>query len=90
MNQQEDRDRVSDVIQFEQAVLCPMRPLARQIFTAQASSAASEPVFSKAGLIMRPARSQFNRANVSKLVFLELYREAVVTSNRQVCHTNAI
>ena len=46
------------------------RPLARQNFTAPASSAASERVFSKAGLIMRPARSRLSRANVSKLVFL--------------------
>jgi len=81
MNRQEDR--VSDVIQFGQAVLCPyaQRPLARQIFTAPASSAAGEPVLSKAGLITRPARSQFSRATVSMLVFPELYREAVVTSN---------
>jgi len=40
MNQQEDIDRVSDVIQFGQTVYAP-RPLARQIFTAPASSAAS-------------------------------------------------
>ena len=46
------------------------RPLACQIFTAPASSAASERVFSKAGLIMRPTRSRLSRANVSKLVFL--------------------
>jgi len=47
-----------------------LRPLARQIFTVPASSAASEPVFSKAGLIIRLARSRFSRANVFKQVFL--------------------
>ena len=47
-----------------------LRHLARQIFTAPASSAASERVFSKAGLIMRPTRSRLSRVNVSKLVFL--------------------
>jgi len=47
-----------------------LRPLARQIFTAPASSAASERVFSKAGQIMRPARLRLSGANVSKLVFL--------------------
>jgi len=48
------------------------RPLAHQIFTAPASSAASERVFSKAGLIMRPARSRLSRANVTHAGFPEL------------------
>lgn len=32
-----------------------LQPLARKLFTAPASSAASERIFSKAGIIMRPA-----------------------------------
>jgi hypothetical protein len=47
-----------------------LRPLARKLFTAPASSAASERVFSRAGLIMRPTRSRLSKANLSKLVFL--------------------
>jgi len=47
--------------------LMRLRPLARQIFAAPASSAASERVFS-----MRPARSRLSRANVSKLVIEKL------------------
>jgi len=84
---QTDRDRVSDGIQFGQAINA-LRPLSQQIFTAPASYAASEPVFSKAGEIMRPERSRFSSA--IQTGFPELYREAIVTSNRQVCHTNAI
>lgn len=45
-------------------------PLARAIFTAPVSSAASERVFSRAGLVMRPTRSRLSKANLSKLVFL--------------------
>jgi len=44
-----------------------LRPLARQILTAPASSAASERVFN-----MRPARSRLSRANVSRLLFEKL------------------
>jgi len=47
-----------------------LRPSVRQTFTAPASSAASERVFSKAGLIMRPTHLRLSRANVSQLVFL--------------------
>ena len=47
-----------------------LRPLARKLFTAPASSAASERVFSRAGLIMRPTRSRLSKANLSKLAFL--------------------
>ena len=47
-----------------------LRPLARKLFTAPASSAASERVFSRAGLIMRPTRSRLSKADLSKLVFL--------------------
>jgi hypothetical protein len=47
-----------------------LRPLARKLFTAPASSAASERVFSRAGLVMRPTRSRLSEANLSKLVFL--------------------
>jgi len=84
MNQQEDRDRVSDIIQE----LYLVRFVRHQQVLQQMSLFWS--VFSKASLIMRPARSWFSRANVSKLGFPELYREAVVTSHRQVCHTNVV
>ena len=48
-----------------------LRPLiARKLFTAPASSAASERVFSRAGLLMRPTLSRLSKANLSKLVFL--------------------
>ena len=47
-----------------------LKPLARRVFTACASSAASERVFSRAGLIMRPNRSRLSKANLAKLVFL--------------------
>ena len=49
-----------------------LRPLslARKLFTAPARSAASERVFSRAGLIMRPTRSRLSKADLSKLVFL--------------------
>ena len=47
-----------------------LRPLGWQIFTAPASSAASESVFSRAGLIMHPTRSRLSKANLSTLVFL--------------------
>lgn len=45
-------------------------PLAKMIFTAPVSSAASERVFSRAGIIMRPMRSRLSKMNLSKLVFL--------------------
>jgi len=47
-----------------------LRPLARTLFTAPASSAASERVFSNAGQIIRPARSRLSIATLSKLVFM--------------------
>ena len=47
-----------------------LRPLGRKIFTVPASSAASERVFSRAGLIMRPTRSRLSKANLSTRVFL--------------------
>lgn len=47
-----------------------LRPLARQLFCAPASSAASERLFSRAGLIVRPNRAKLSMMNVSKLAFL--------------------
>lgn len=55
---------------FNEQRFSALRPLARKIFTAPASSAASERVFSKAGLIMRPTRARLSKSNLSKLVFL--------------------
>lgn len=47
-----------------------LKPLARQLFCAPASSAASERLFSRAGLIVRPNRAKLSKMNVSKLAFL--------------------
>lgn len=55
---------------FNDARFSALRPLARRIFTAPASSAASERVFSRAGLLMRPTRARLSRSNLSQLVFL--------------------
>ena len=52
-----------------------LRPLARTLFTAPASSAASERVFSNAGLIIRPNRSRLSMVMLSKLVFLSCNRK---------------
>jgi len=74
MNQQEDRNRVSDMPCMNKRCNA-LRPLARQFLRHQQvlQSAASEPVFSKACL-MRPAPSRFSRANC---IQAELYRETV-------------
>jgi hypothetical protein len=47
-----------------------LKPLARQMFCSPASSAASERLFSRAGLILRPNRARLSKANLSKLTFL--------------------
>jgi len=51
-----------------------LRPIALQLFSAPCSSAASERVFSQAGLIMRPTRSRLSRSRLSELVFLKCNR----------------
>ena len=48
-----------------------MRPIALQLFCAPCSSAASERVFSLAGLIMRPHRSRLSKSMLAQLVFLK-------------------
>jgi len=45
-----------------------LRPIALQMFSARCSSAASERLFSQAGLIMRPATSRLSKAMLTKLV----------------------
>jgi len=50
-------------------------PIALQMFSAPCSSAASERVFSKAGLIMRPTRSRLSKAILAKLVFLKCNKQ---------------
>jgi hypothetical protein len=55
---------------FNDARFSGLRPLARKLFTAPASSAASERVFSKAGIIMGPTRSRLSKETLCKLVFL--------------------
>jgi hAT family C-terminal dimerisation region len=52
-----------------------LRPIALQMFSAPCSSAASERVFSQAGLIMRPTRSRLSKAMLSKLVFLKCNKQ---------------
>ena len=49
-----------------QTIQCSEAPRARS-HTVPASSAASERVFSRAGLIMRPTHSRLSKANLSKL-----------------------
>jgi len=48
-----------------------LRPIALQLFCAPCSSAASERVFSQAGLIMRPHRSRLSKSMLAQLVFLK-------------------
>lgn len=55
---------------FNDSRFCTLKPLAMKLFTAPASSASSERVFSKAGLIFRPTRSRLSKSSLSKLVFL--------------------
>ena len=50
------------------------RSIALQLFSAPCSSAASERVFSQAGLIMKPTRSRLSKEMLSKLVFLKCNR----------------
>jgi hypothetical protein len=56
---------------FNELRFCSLKPLARQLFCVPASSAASERVFSQAGLVMRPSRSRLSKETVRKLVFLK-------------------
>lgn len=55
---------------FNDSRFCSLKPLAMKLFTAPASSASSERVFSKAGLLIRPTRSRLSKSTLSKLVFL--------------------
>ena len=55
---------------FNDSRFCTLKPLAMKLFTAPVSSASSERVFSKAGLIIRPTRSRLSESSLSKLVFL--------------------
>lgn len=48
-----------------------LRPIAMQLFSAPCSSAASERVFSQAGLVMRPTKSRLSKCRLSQLVFLK-------------------
>lgn len=48
-----------------------LKPLVLQLFSAPASSAPSERVFSQAGQIMKPTRSRLSKTMLSKLVFLK-------------------
>jgi len=46
-----------------------LKSLARRVFKASASSAASKRVFSRAGLVMRQNRCRLSKENLAKLVF---------------------
>ena len=48
-----------------------LRPIALQLFCAPCSSAASQRVFSQAGLIMRPHGSRLSKSMLAQLVFLK-------------------
>jgi len=60
---------------FNEKLFSALRPLTRTLFTAQASSAASERAFSNADLILRPNRSRLSMAMLSKLVFMSCNRK---------------
>lgn len=66
-----DADAASGLTIFNDRKLLGLRPLAQRLFSAPASSAASERVFSQAGLIMRPIRSRLSKDRLSQLVFLK-------------------
>jgi len=55
-----------------------LRLLALQFFSAPCSSAASERVFSRSGLIMRTTRSRPSPSRLAKLVFLKCNKHAVM------------
>lgn len=56
---------------FNDPAFQPLQQLAMQLFSAPCSSAASERVFSQAGLIMKPTRARLSKAMLEKLVFLK-------------------
>lgn len=66
-----DDDAASGLTIFNNFKLFGLRPLAQRLFCAPASSAASERVFSQAGLIMRPTRNRLSKDRLSQLVFLK-------------------
>jgi len=83
-------DQRTDVINKFQAFVCSdlveltvfndpsftiLRPIALQMFSAPWGSAASERVFSQAGLILRPSRSRLSKAMLTKLVFLKCKKQ---------------
>jgi len=83
-------DQRTDVMNKFQAFLCSdlveltilndpsfiiLRPIALQMFSASCSAAASERLFSQAGLIMRPTTSRLSKAMLTKLVFLKCNKQ---------------
>jgi hypothetical protein len=56
---------------FNDCQLASLKPVALKLFSAPSSSAASERVFSQAGLIMRATRSRLSRSRLAQLVFLK-------------------
>jgi len=68
----------SDLVEhtvFNDPFFTILRPIALQIFSAPCSPAASERVFSQAGLIMRPTTSRLSKAMLTKLVFLKCNKQ---------------
>ena len=66
-----DADSACGLAVFNNHKLNGLRPLAQRLFCAPASSAASERLFSQAGLIMRPTRNRLSKNRLSQLVFLK-------------------
>ena len=66
-----DADSTCGLAAFNNPNLYGLRPLVQRLFCVPASSAASERLFSQAGLIMRPTRNRLSKDRLSQLVFLK-------------------
>ena len=66
-----DADSTCGLAVFNNPNLYGLRPLVQRLFCVPASSAASERLFSQAGLIMRPTRNRLSKDKLSQLVFLK-------------------
>jgi len=66
-----DADSTCGLAAFNNPNLYGLRPLVQRLFCVPASSAASERLFSQAGLIMRPTRNRLSKDRLSQFVFLK-------------------
>lgn len=64
-------DSTCGLAAFNNPNLYGLRPLVQRLFCVPACSAASERLFSQAGLIMRPTRNRLSKDRLSQLVFLK-------------------